>query len=107
MAPWSAHPAVSKAAHYLGMTVRRVPVGAGFRADVAAMAAAITPRTVMLYGSAPTYSLGVIDPIAELGDLARARGLWFHVDACVGASSARSCARWATRCRSSAWPCPA
>ena len=84
VAAWSAHPAVNKAAHYLGMTVRRVPVGAGFRADVAAMAAAITPRTVMLYGSAPTYSLGVIDPIAELADLARARGLWLHVDACVG-----------------------
>jgi len=84
VAPWSAHPAVSKAAHYLGMTVRRVPVGPDFRADVAAMAAAITPRTVMLYGSAPTYSLGVIDPIAELSDLARTHGLWLHVDACVG-----------------------
>jgi glutamate/tyrosine decarboxylase-like PLP-dependent enzyme len=82
--PWSAHPAVNKAAHYLGMTVRRVPTDAAFRADVAAMAAAITPRTVMLYGSAPTYSLGVVDPIAALADLARARGLWLHVDACVG-----------------------
>ncbi len=84
VAPWSAHPAVNKAAHYLGMKVLRVPVGTGFRADVAAMAAAITPRTVMLYGSAPTYSLGVIDPIAALADLARTRGLWLHVDACVG-----------------------
>lgn len=84
VAPWSAHPAVSKAAHYLGMKVLRVPVGDGFRADVAAMAAAITPRTVMLYGSAPTYSLGVIDPITELSDLARTHGLWLHVDACVG-----------------------
>ena len=82
--PWSAHPAVNKAAHYLGMTVRRVPTDAAFRADVAAMAAAITSRTVMLYGSAPTYSLGVVDPIAALADLARARGLWLHVDACVG-----------------------
>ena len=84
VAAWSAHPAVNKAAHYLGMKVLRVPVGAGFRADVAAMADAITPRTVMLYGSAPTYSLGVVDPIAELADLARTRGLWLHVDACVG-----------------------
>ena len=84
VAPWSAHPAVDKAAHYLGMKVRRVPVGDRFRADVAAMAAAITPRTVMLYGSAPTYSLGVIDPITELADLARRHGLWLHVDACVG-----------------------
>src|SRR5216683_1515890 len=76
--------AVTKAAHYLGMKVLRVPVGDGFRADVAAMAAAITPRTVMLYASAPTYSLGVIDPITELADLARTHGLWLHVDACVG-----------------------
>jgi sphinganine-1-phosphate aldolase len=75
---------VNKAAHYLGLTVRRVPVGPDFRADVAAMAAAITPRTVLLYGSAPTYSLGVVDPIGALGDLARARDLWLHVDACVG-----------------------
>jgi glutamate/tyrosine decarboxylase-like PLP-dependent enzyme len=75
---------VNKAAHYLGMTVRRVPVGADFRADVAAMAAAIGPRTVMLYASAPTYSLGVVDPIAPLADLAAAHDVWLHVDACVG-----------------------
>jgi sphinganine-1-phosphate aldolase len=84
VAAFSAHPAIDKAAHYLGMRVVRVPTGEDFRADVAAMAAAITPRTVMCYGSAPTYSLGVVDPIAELGALAEARGLWLHVDACVG-----------------------
>ena len=62
----------------------RVPTGADFRADVAAMAAAVTPRTVMCYASAPTYSLGLVDPVAALGALAQARGLWLHVDACVG-----------------------
>lgn len=84
VAAWSAHPAINKAAHYLGMTVRRVPVGPDFRADLAAMADAITANTVMLYGSAPAYSLGVIDPIAALSTLAQGRGLWLHVDACVG-----------------------
>lgn len=84
VAPFSAHPGINKAAHYLGMTVTRVPTRADLRADVAAIAAAITPNTVMLYGSAPTYSLGLIDPIAELGTLAAERGLWLHVDACVG-----------------------
>jgi glutamate/tyrosine decarboxylase-like PLP-dependent enzyme len=48
------------------------------------MAAAITPDTVMFYASAPAYSLGVIDPIAAIGELAEERGLWLHVDACVG-----------------------
>jgi glutamate/tyrosine decarboxylase-like PLP-dependent enzyme len=38
----------------------------------------------MCYASAPTYSLGVVDPIAALGALAESRGLWLHVDACVG-----------------------
>jgi glutamate/tyrosine decarboxylase-like PLP-dependent enzyme len=84
VASWSAHPAIDKAAHYLGMRVIRVPWRADFRADVPAMAAAITPRTVMLYGSAPAYSLGLIDPIAALGALALERDLWLHVDACVG-----------------------
>jgi len=55
VAAFSAHPAIDKAAHYLGMRVVRVPTGSDFRADVAAMAAAVTPRTVMCYASAPTY----------------------------------------------------
>jgi len=84
VAAFSAHPAIDKAAHYLGMRVVRVPTGPDFRADVAAMTAAVTSRTVMCYASAPTYSLGVIDPVAALGALAEAHDLWLHVDACVG-----------------------
>jgi glutamate/tyrosine decarboxylase-like PLP-dependent enzyme len=84
VAAFSAHPAIDKAAHYLGMRVVRVPTGADFRADVTAMAGAVTPHTVMCYGSAPTYSLGVVDPVAALGALAEERGLWLHVDGCVG-----------------------
>jgi sphinganine-1-phosphate aldolase len=84
VAPISAHPAFDKSAHYLCMKVRRVPLRADFRADVAAMSAAICPNTIMLVGSAPTFPHGVIDPIADLGALARRRALWMHVDACVG-----------------------
>ncbi|MCC7090095.1 MAG: aspartate aminotransferase family protein [Dehalococcoidia bacterium] len=84
VAPHSAHPALNKAAHLLGMEVRRVPVGADYRADPAAIAAAIGPETVGLYASAPSYSLGMVDPIPELGAIAAERGLWLHVDACVG-----------------------
>ena len=38
----------------------------------------------MLVGSAPCFPYGVIDPIEELSELALARGVWLHVDACVG-----------------------
>ena len=84
IAPFSAHPAVNKAAHYLGMEVVRVPTRDDFRADVEALSQAVTVNTVLLYGSAPAFSMGVIDPIADLGKLAAEKDLWFHVDACVG-----------------------
>ena len=84
VAPVSAHPAFDKAAHYLCMKVQRVPLRADFRADVPAMAAAITPNTIMVVGSAPSFPHGVIDPIDDIAALARRRDLWMHVDACVG-----------------------
>jgi len=62
-----------------------VPVEDGsYVADVAAMARAITDDTILLVGSAPSYAHGVVDPIPEIGRLAQAHGLLFHVDACVG-----------------------
>jgi sphinganine-1-phosphate aldolase len=84
IAPHSAHPALNKAAHLQGFRVNRIPVGEGYAADVAALEAAITPNTIGVYASAPTYSLGIVDPIRDLGAMAEKHGLWFHVDACVG-----------------------
>jgi glutamate/tyrosine decarboxylase-like PLP-dependent enzyme len=82
--PTTIHPAFDKAAHYFGVKLVKVPVGADLRADVRAMAKAIGRRTIGLVASAPQYPHGVVDPIAELGALAQARGLPLHVDACVG-----------------------
>jgi sphinganine-1-phosphate aldolase len=84
VAPHSAHPALNKAAHLLGLNVVRVPVGPDYAADPHAIEAAIGPNTVGIYASAPTYSLGIVDPIEELGAIAERHGLWLHVDACVG-----------------------
>jgi sphinganine-1-phosphate aldolase len=61
-----------------------VPVRDDWRADVAAMAAAIDDDTVLLVGSAPQYPQGVIDPIADLAALAASRDISCHVDACMG-----------------------
>ena len=82
--PRSAHPAFDKAAGYLGLRVVRVPVGGDLRADPAAMARAAGDDALMLVGSAPCFPYGLIDPIEELAELAVARGVWLHVDACVG-----------------------
>ena len=82
--PNSAHAAFHKAAHYFGLSVHSVPVRADYRADVAAMAARVNANTALIVGSAPQYPQGVIDPIAELAELAQRAGCSMHVDACMG-----------------------
>lgn len=83
--PRTCHATFTRAAQYLGIEVVRVPTTRNdFRADVAGMARAIDANTIMVMGSAPNYPFGVFDPIEEIGALAQSRGLWMHVDACVG-----------------------
>lgn len=80
----SAHAAFDKACHAFGVEARRIPVGADWRADAEAMAAAVDDDTVLLVASAPQYPQGVVDPVAEIAAIAAARGISCHVDACMG-----------------------
>jgi len=82
--PYSAHPTFSKGCHYFGLELIRTPLGKDLRADVAAIRKAITPDTIGVVGSAPCWPYGLYDPIEAIGDLAAEKGLWMHVDACVG-----------------------
>ncbi|GIW00861.1 aminotransferase class V-fold PLP-dependent enzyme [Roseiflexus sp.] len=82
--PHTAHAAFDKAAHYFGIRLVRIPVDAGFRADVSAVRRAISHNTIALVGSAPSFPHGVIDPIADIAALARERRIGMHVDACLG-----------------------
>ena len=84
VAPVTAHAAFDKAARYFDMPLVRTPVDAGFRADLAALAAAVTERTAVIVGSAPGFPHGVIDPIPQIAELAASRGVGCHVDACLG-----------------------
>ena len=84
--PQSAHPAFDKAAHLMDIEVRRVPLkdDGSYQADPAAMDEACDGATIMMVGSAPGFPHGIIDPIAALGDIAAAKDIWLHTDACVG-----------------------
>jgi sphinganine-1-phosphate aldolase len=82
--PSTAHAAFHKAAHYFGVEPVLVPVGPDFRADPAAMAAAMDERTVLVVASAPSYAHGVVDPVAAIAAAAAERGIRCHVDACIG-----------------------
>jgi glutamate/tyrosine decarboxylase-like PLP-dependent enzyme len=83
--PITAHAAFHKAASYLGLRVRTFSVDRETcRAGVEAARAALSDQTIALVGSAPSYAYGVIDDIAGLAALAADKGLWMHVDACMG-----------------------
>ena len=82
--PSTAHAAFDKAADYFRITKVTVPVRSDGRADVAAIAAAITPNTAVIVGSAPCFPNGLVDPISELAATAQAHGIGFHTDACLG-----------------------
>jgi sphinganine-1-phosphate aldolase len=81
----TAHAAFFKACHYLDLKPVVVPVDEDtFKAIPEEMEKAITPQTILLVGSAPSYAHGVIDPIEEIAGLAKERDLLCHVDACMG-----------------------
>ena len=82
--PETAHAAYNKAAYYFDLKPVRTPLGSDLRPDMEALRAAVTDNTVLIVGSAPEYSYGMIDPIQEMGEIALERGICFHVDCCMG-----------------------
>lgn len=83
--PITAHAAFHKAAAYLGLKARTFPVDVeSCRASAKAAEAALSEQTIALVASAPSYAYGVIDDVAGIAALAAERGLWMHVDACMG-----------------------
>jgi cysteine desulfurase len=63
-----------------GFRVTLLPVDAQGLVDVAALAAAIDERTAVVSVMAVNNEIGVLQPLAEIGALCRARGVLFHSD---------------------------
>jgi cysteine desulfurase len=63
-----------------GFRVTRLPVDAQGLADMAALAAAIDERTSVVSVMAANNEIGVLQPLAEIGALCRARGVLLHSD---------------------------
>jgi len=82
--PATAHVALDKGAHWLGIEMRRAPLTGDYVADVAAMADMVDDQTIAVVGSAANYAHGLVDPIEELSELAQSRGIGLHVDGCLG-----------------------
>ncbi len=83
-----AHASVSKAMHVLGMEPLLVPADdhrMSAPALMAALGAATRPdEVVAVVATAGTTNAGLVDDLAGVAEIARQRGLWFHVDGAYG-----------------------
>ena len=78
------HPAVLSTAKSLekrGVSVTYVRVGASGVIDPADVAAALRPETVLISVMHANNELGTIQPLEEIGRIARERDIYFHTDA--------------------------
>ncbi|HYX19901.1 MAG TPA: pyridoxal-dependent decarboxylase [Thermoanaerobaculia bacterium] len=88
------HHCVDKAVDLLGIgtaQLRKIPTGADFRMDTAALARAVAAdraaglSPAIVVGNAGTVNTGAIDPLGEVADFCAREGLWFHADGAYGA----------------------
>jgi glutamate/tyrosine decarboxylase-like PLP-dependent enzyme len=80
----TAHPAFCKAADTIELNYKLIKVDDQFRMDIADLKKNISPDTILIVASAPSYPQGVIDRITEIAKLGKSAKCLVHVDACVG-----------------------
>lgn len=64
-----------------GFEVTYLPVDRYGMVDVAQLEAAITDKTILISLIHGNNEIGTINPVAEIGQIAKARGVLFHIDA--------------------------
>src|SRR5687768_3551978 len=68
-----------------GFRVTYLPVDKTGRVDLAQLAEAITPKTILIAIMAANNEIGTIHPVAEIGRIAKQKGILFFCDATQGA----------------------
>ncbi len=90
----AAHACIPRAFEIAGLgreTLREIPVDSEYQMDLAELRKAIREdkargyRPFLLLATAGTVDTGAIDPLARLAEIARAEGMWLHVDGAIGA----------------------
>jgi len=93
------HFSIERAVDVLGLgrdALRLVPAGADARVDPGAMRARMEAdrreglEPIAIVGIAGATATGAVDPLPELGRLAKDKGVWFHVDAAYGGAAGLS-----------------
>jgi glutamate/tyrosine decarboxylase-like PLP-dependent enzyme len=87
------HSSLQRAARIVGIPsaqVRKIPTDHSFRMDLRCLGEAIDEdralgrRPLCVSANGGATNTGAVDPLLEIGTLARKEGLWFHVDAAYG-----------------------
>mgnify|MGYP002738412109 CR=1 FL=1 len=90
-----AHHSINKALHVVGIPdsrIRRIKTDALLKIDPIALEEQIKLdkekglKPFIIMATAGTTNAGVIDPLAEIADVAKRNQVWFHVDGAFGAS---------------------
>jgi glutamate/tyrosine decarboxylase-like PLP-dependent enzyme len=90
----TAHRCIAGAMDMAGIgtqNLRRIPVDADYRMDLAQLKSAIAEdrksgvQPFLIIGTAGTVDTGAIDDLAALADIAARARIWFHVDGAFGA----------------------
>jgi len=77
--PCSAHISFDKAADLLGIKLRKAKLTDNFELDLAHFESLINNNTCGVVGIAGTTSLGLIDPIGEIGKFIEDKGIFFVI----------------------------
>jgi len=84
IAPVTIHPAFLKAADYMVLNIKRVPVNENLKANIESIKESITDKTALIAISAPNWPYGTIDDVKDISDIALDKNIPLHVDSCVG-----------------------
>ena len=67
-----------------GFAVTYLPVDSDGRVNPAAVAAALTEKTILVSIMLANNEIGTVNPVDEIGEIVKARGAFFHIDAVQG-----------------------
>lgn len=84
VAPSSAHYSVIKACDLQQLELTYAALDETYRASVDSIMENVNKKTLAIVATAGTTTLGLVDPIKEIAEIARDFGCFFHVDASFG-----------------------